>query len=390
MIPVTVYDFSEEFVSKFSVYIIQIPPILLVETEKSNKASSEEILKHREKILSYLSKIPFDFTEKLIVFPELSMNPDLIPYLEQLSSTNNAFIIAGSFYKGKRNVSRIITPFLGTFSQDKLVKSKYEPVEISSDKNIKIFKNTKIGSFAVIICRDYVETSIIAQISGRIDFIVILAVNRATKSYQLLSKGDSFRQGIYVIHVNSTKPDGVDDPAELYGGSCIYGPYRNQPVVIKGDFRERMLTGEILLRNLKMKNDPSFLGTVKENIMKTISGLITIYPRSKLILKGLDRGFRNIKKCILNDEYKIAFDLSTKFGSKFELEKPEMSISFYTIAATIGICLKDIGGSLAIIDKIIELERKYQLQKIDNSILKDLLNSKLKNEFQTVLRYKYG
>lgn len=174
-----------------------------------------------------------------IVFSELYVPAQCIPMLEKWSKKHNCIIIAGSHYRSKGNRHTSVCPIIfpnKTFYTEKLQPSPYElsPIEgegLTAGSNIRIFKNTQIGNFAVLICSDYLDINVRQNVLSQdvqILFVVACSPSKAHHNQMHTDCMDS-DNGLYIIYSCLHFGEHGD------GASAIFGQ------IIDSSYRERLV-----------------------------------------------------------------------------------------------------------------------------------------------------
>lgn len=103
----------------------------------------------------------------ILCFPELSTTGNILKELKDFADENNIIIIGGSYYNGERkNICPIIIPgteniyFTEKVNPSPLEKSKFEGQGVVRGNKIYVIKNSGFGSFAILICSDFLDDNI--------------------------------------------------------------------------------------------------------------------------------------------------------------------------------------------------------------------------------------
>ena len=153
---------------------------------------------------------------KLILLPELSVPADCVELLRAWSEKHEAVIIAGSHYKQYQNGYRNECPVLiagETFIVDKIHPAHTELSPIISKgvkpgSQIKVFKNSPAGNFAVLICGDYFDAGmtdeVIKSVEDGIDLLCVPAFQRDSERYhpQMALDCKAAEHGLYIGYAN--------------------------------------------------------------------------------------------------------------------------------------------------------------------------------------------
>ncbi|MCB9032733.1 MAG: hypothetical protein H6553_02735 [Chitinophagales bacterium] len=181
----------------------------------------------------------------IIVYPECSITKNSIVKLQKLSKENNLILIGGSQYYKDKETGKVISrsPIIingSIFYTDKINPSPYETSAYASEglskgSSIRIFQNTSIGNFCVIICADYLKEDLRSKIPDEeLDFLFVIAYQRDSSIYfnRLNSTSEESNNGLYCIY-NNIRINGKAD-----GNSSVFGDVHLmflQDIIDKGD-----------------------------------------------------------------------------------------------------------------------------------------------------------
>lgn len=152
----------------------------------------------------------------LLVFPELTIPREFVNELVGFSSLNDMYIIGGTYYKrtdeGFLSVCPIVTPN-GVFETEKITPAPFEKSSFQyikdgaiSGHSVKLFRGTKIGDFAVLICLDYTDDSLRTDLDkDMLDFLIVSAFNQQSNEffYSMHSDVQRSSDGLYIIYSNT-------------------------------------------------------------------------------------------------------------------------------------------------------------------------------------------
>jgi predicted amidohydrolase/ribulose-5-phosphate 4-epimerase/fuculose-1-phosphate aldolase len=187
-------------------------------------------------------------TGDIIIFPELSVPNSHKLYLKEFAKREGAFIVAGFFYNDQsQNKCYIFAPNGEIYEQpklnpapdreDKKVHNAHEQLK----KELKVFVDTPVGDFAVLVCYDFTDIALLVELKGKIDHLIIPSLNKSVERFDTDAIAFA-RENYYYISICNI--------AE-YGGSAIYGPSIRQPHVGYTDSGETILPGKIKLKELR-------------------------------------------------------------------------------------------------------------------------------------------
>lgn len=152
----------------------------------------------------------------LLVFPELSVPSEFINELVNISAQNEMIIIGGSHYKktanGYLSICPIITPHK-VFYTEKITPAAVETSSFENDDDgvvpgskVMLFRNTKIGDFAVTICLDYINDELRNALDkDNLDFLIVPAFNQQSNEFFFSMHSDVQRSknGLYILYSNA-------------------------------------------------------------------------------------------------------------------------------------------------------------------------------------------
>ena len=160
-----------------------------------------------------------------------------------------------------------------TVLQSKHRSSGYEPVSLYSAKQHTVFRRTPIGTFAVIVCSDYLEVDILDSIrccASELHLLVVCACNPHPDLFSHLGVADACRLYSYVAIANNCASSG--DPASASAkGSVICEPIRDSHSMVRESGDTVALEGT------------------------SLAGMVPAIQLFPLNLEGLVQGIRNAK-----------------------------------------------------------------------------------------------
>jgi predicted amidohydrolase len=174
---------------------------------------------------------------KVVVFPEYAIPRSRITEIEKVSRENDIILIAGLEGQWLNsclvNEAIVVLPCTEkVFFQRKQKPSGYEEDRIAflGDGRMVLFRNTSIGSFAIIICSDYLEVDVhqaFTNANNHPDFIFIPAYNPYPDLFEHLAIGDAVRLYTNIVIANTYCKE--SECSSL--GSEVYVPRRSSPRV---------------------------------------------------------------------------------------------------------------------------------------------------------------
>jgi predicted amidohydrolase len=167
-------------------------------------------------------------TVDMVLFPELSVPEESLPFIQSWSDQTGSIVVAGSHYsKTKRGfVSRCPVAIAGQmYFTDKLTPAPMEisPIAgegLSGGDNINCFHNSSIGNFAVLICSDYLDLEIKSLIPIRdLDLLCVPAFQRDSYMYHVRMNLDceESEHGLYIAYANTLAADFGDGRSAFFG-----------------------------------------------------------------------------------------------------------------------------------------------------------------------------
>lgn len=213
---VELLDFSNTRKSKARVMICQLNfDRMLWEKRETKLVFVKSIFQNWEYIKRYLN-IAEKHNVDLLVFPELTIPSDFIEALHRFSTEKDMIIIAGTHYcltdKGFLSYCSVVTP-KGVFNTEKITPSPYEISCFTEERGglipggvVYSFQNTKIGSFAVTICLDYINDSLRSDLNkDTLDFLIVPAFNTKSEYFYFTMQADvqKSENGLYLFYCNA-------------------------------------------------------------------------------------------------------------------------------------------------------------------------------------------
>jgi len=187
----------------------------------------------------------------VLVLPELCLPKDRVEDLAQYASDRHVALIAGTESNrtgdsANRHVNRCIVRIPESdrnYDQLKIYPSSYEPDSMWSDGLVHLFHLTSIGTFAVIICSDFLERSVLDAIGNApffIDLLFVPSANPHPELFEQLAMADSCRLFCHIVIANMYWQEG--HPATSTG-TLVCSPKRPLGRMIETSYREELLQG---------------------------------------------------------------------------------------------------------------------------------------------------
>ena len=113
------------------------------------------------------------------------------------------------------------------------------------NKEINVLVDTPVGDFAVLVCYDFTDTSLLMDLRGKIDYLIILTMNKSVERFD--TSAISFARNNYhhIFLCNIAK----------YGGSATYGPFIRSPQTKYTASGDTSISEEIKLSELRLAMD---------------------------------------------------------------------------------------------------------------------------------------
>ena len=176
---------------------------------------------------------------KAIVFPEYSIPASMKPELMKLCADNNLIIVGG--LEGDWSHRILCDPVAVAIPgesklhfQNKQVQSLEETAAFHRDNMLRLFTNTEIGHFAVVVCSDFLELHTHSAWSPNEvlpDVLFVVARNKHQELYVDFAKTDSYR--LYTCVVIANVYDNKDGTTSNVG-SCVVVPPGNNERLLNG------------------------------------------------------------------------------------------------------------------------------------------------------------
>jgi hypothetical protein len=236
-------DLKKSEKKRISVVNIQIetPDHFFTKTQPP-KLTQEAENKQKEKIFGFMSEA-MKRNPDLIVLPELSTSAEICNQVKEKISAPNSIMVLGSYYDDfSQNLSLILAD--GNFyGQVKNNPSLIEEGYMKRTNDITVFVNTPIGDFAVLICYDATDFSMLAALEGYTDFLICIARTKDVVTFRNIFSALSYLQYQYVIFCNDAQ----------FGGSSFYLPFHgNRATDELGQMNEDLIRRDFDLKKLDM------------------------------------------------------------------------------------------------------------------------------------------
>lgn len=163
----------------------------------------------------------------LVVFPELSVPESLIATLQDFSKKTGAVVVGGSHYFKSKSGYHSRSPIVidGTvYFTEKTVPAPSESITIEGQglhpgTTLHLFRNTPVGTFAVLICSDYLDdvTRHLIPIDD-LDLLCVPTFQRDSVKHHLRMHIDceSSADGLYIAYANTICPGYGDGRSALF------------------------------------------------------------------------------------------------------------------------------------------------------------------------------
>lgn len=231
---------------KISVANIQIETPGDILKTKPPKLTGDAESKQKQKIYHFV-KEAVEKGADLIVLPELSTSKDICEGMKEKFSVSQSIMIMGSYYDDDLNCSNVLID--GEFyGQIKNNPSPEEKDYMRGSNDVSVFINTPVGDFAVLICYDATDFSILAALQDYTDFIICIARAKDVVTFKNIFSALTYIQYQYVIFCNDAQ----------YGGSSFYLPFHgNRALDVLGQKNEGIIYRNFDLEKLdEMRASP--------------------------------------------------------------------------------------------------------------------------------------
>ena len=141
----------------------------------------------------------------MLVFPELTVPLECAQIFREVTSKHRIIIIGGSEYDGLGRNIALIAINGRIFEQAKIIRSPYDLGTMTPGTTVNVFKNTSVGSLAVLVCSDQVNFQIMDGLKDEIDILVVVARNKSMSTFASIAIGDSYRIYSYIIVANDAE-----------------------------------------------------------------------------------------------------------------------------------------------------------------------------------------
>jgi len=172
----------------------------------------------------------------IVVLPELSTCGEFVESFKETVEKQDMIIVGGSFYDSDTRMNKCPITLQGNcyFTE----KVHLSPNQMApwrghgavSGNIINIFQNTTVGSFAVVICMDYLERAVMDEIysMGDVDFLIVTSLNNNSERFFSRMPWDCEQsaKGVYILYSNSILIDKDEEDKNITigdGRTSIWG-----------------------------------------------------------------------------------------------------------------------------------------------------------------------
>ena len=184
-----------------------------------------------EPSLAYLTHILAQARQEfvdMVLFPELSLPEECIPYIQTWSGQTGSIVIAGSHYTKTKTgiISRCPIAIGGKiYFTEKLTPAPAEISPIAGEGltpgvNVNYFKNTSIGNFGVLICSDYLDAESKNKLPlEALDLLCVPAFQNKSEMYHVRMSLDCEESdsGLYIAYANTVCETAGDGRSAFFG-----------------------------------------------------------------------------------------------------------------------------------------------------------------------------
>jgi len=152
----------------------------------------------------------------IVAFPEISVPIAAVDDIREYCNKNSLYFIGGLEYDEQfRNSSCVVIPGRDTeYRSAKMNASKYDHKNMHRGKYVNCYVNTGFGDFSVLVCFDFTSTSLLAEISGYVDMLFVIAYNPDSNGFVEQAASKSRECSCYFLITNTAK----------FGRTCYYAP----------------------------------------------------------------------------------------------------------------------------------------------------------------------
>lgn len=240
---VQVENFTDARLEKVKVMICQLNFDKMEQEKRGRLHFVTESSKNKDYLRRYLN-IAANKDVDLLVFPELTVPCEFVSELWDFAKQYEIYIIGGTHYKkveeGYLSVCPIVTP-RGVFYTEKVNPAPFEKSSFKGGadgaipgREVKLFKGTKLGDFAVTICLDYTNDRLRIDLGkDELDFLIVTAFNGRTDDFASSMQSDVQRaeDGLYLVYCNT-----LSERLKGEGRSALYAFVDE---CFKDEFKER-------------------------------------------------------------------------------------------------------------------------------------------------------
>ena len=194
--------------------------------------------KLRDKIVAFMDIATSNGVD-VVMFPECSIPESLVEDLYKIAAANDMFVVAGTHYKHTGQAYSSICPVITPQKVYEIEKINVSPLEESPfpNKGFKgghstmIFRNSRIGTFAVTVCIDFMSEELKGNLGiDNLDLLFVPSFNGNTNGFyerMNINVNDS-RMGVYILYANMKAGKSADGRSAVFGQ--MYTDMRNKLV----------------------------------------------------------------------------------------------------------------------------------------------------------------
>ena len=175
----------------------------------------------------------------VMIFPECSIPESLVEDLYKFAAANDMYIIAGTHYKKSGPAYTSICPVITPQKVYEIEKINVSPFEDSpypnkgfkGGRSTAIFRNSRIGTFAVTVCIDFMNDELKGKLGlNDLQLLFVPSFNNTTDNFYErmdINVNDS-RMGMYILYANMKAENSADGRSAIFGQ--MYTDMRNKLV----------------------------------------------------------------------------------------------------------------------------------------------------------------
>lgn len=219
----------------------------------------EKIIENLEgKVIEQL-KETIENKANIVVFPDMSIQEDLLEKIKEVISGHKIIVIAGTHLhnypedveNGKKKYYLTCPVLISNgneirqydvhknskaFGGEYDIEKEYKNIKIEEGRGMLRFINTGFGDFSILICYDFVEGDMFDSLTQKIDFLIVPCWNPVIKRFMTQVENAKRKRWFTILANNGS-----------YGGSGLYGPYKGEEL--------KNLKQKVMNKSSKVENE---------------------------------------------------------------------------------------------------------------------------------------